>query len=139
MSELVEFLRARLAEDEQVAKDATPGPWWDDTPEGAWGESPDAVVAAGTGMVAKLPVSERGGLNALHIERHDPARVLAEVEAKRKLIERYERAVRVGGSSPSDFMRGQDDGYEQACLDAIRDAAEVYADHPDYRDEWRPA
>jgi hypothetical protein len=43
-----------------------------------------------------------------------PARVLAECEAKRRLIQVY------------------NDGY------AVRVVAAVYADHPDWCEEWRP-
>lgn len=64
------------------------------------------------------------------------ARVLRGVEVKRRLLMRYERAVAAGDSHPSTYARGQDDGYRQACLDAIRDECSVYADHPDYRSEW---
>jgi len=68
---------------------------------------------------------------------YDPARVLREVEAKRAIIERYKRAPAVSGS-PVSFTRGQDEGYRQACMDAIRDLATIYGDHPDYRQEWAP-
>lgn len=37
-----------------------------------------------------LPSSERGVLNALHILRHDPSRVLAEVESKREILRKCE-------------------------------------------------
>lgn len=69
--------------------------------------------------------------------RHDPARVLREVEAKRAMIARYERAAALPASVVS-FTHGQDDGYAQACLDAIRDAVAIWSDHPDYRQGWRP-
>ena len=63
----------------------------------------------------------------------------AEVEAKRKIIKRYELAVNALDAGPtSTFIRGQDDGYAQACLDAIKDHAEAYADHEDYDEAWRP-
>ena len=78
---------------------------------------------------------DRGRADAAHIARHDPARVLREVADKRRLIERYERAAAVP-ESVSSFVRGQDDGYREACLDATRDAAAVHSGHPGYREEW---
>ena len=39
---------------------------------------------------------------------------------------------------PEDRNYGQDDGYAQACLDAIEDSAAIYSDHPDYDPEWKP-
>jgi Family of unknown function (DUF6221) len=67
-------------------------------------------------------------------------RVLAECEAKRKLIDRYKRAVAAAPSAVSSYVRGQDYGYREACLDAIQDEAAVYAamGRPGYRKEWAP-
>jgi uncharacterized protein DUF6221 len=76
--------------------------------------------------------------DARHIARHDPARALREIEAKRARIERYKRAIAVGGVSPSSFTRGQDNGYAEACLDSIRDDVAVWSDHPDYQEGWKP-
>jgi hypothetical protein len=66
-----------------------------------------------------------------------PNWTLRKIDADRRLIQRYEKAAAAHTSLVS-FTRGQDDGYRQACLDAIRDAAEVYADRPGYREDWRP-
>jgi hypothetical protein len=56
-------------------------------------------------------------------ERPDtPARIIADVEAKRRIVERCEHY----------------DGDELVASDVLRHLATVYADHPDYRDEWRP-
>jgi hypothetical protein len=74
---------------------------------------------------------------ATHIARHDPARVLRKVAGKRAIIMRYERACTIPEPCVS-FTAGQDDGYRQACDDAIRNLAAVYSDHADYRPEWAP-
>ena len=112
ISDLLAFLNARLDETEAVANQAQPWPYGSD-PATAWigipGPNPLYVWA--------------------HMTAHDPAGVLRDVAAKRRLIERYERAVAVP-ESVSSFVRGQDDGYRQACLDAIQDAIAVYSDHP---------
>lgn len=66
--ELVDFLRARLDEDEEVAKAAS----------GDLGN----VLSQVEYLDGTTQADER------HIARHDPARVLAEVEAKRQLTAR---------------------------------------------------
>lgn len=117
--DLISFYRARLDEDEATARAACGIEW-------SWRD-----LAQPFGDRASIP-------HTVHIARHDPARVLREVEGGRRLIDRYERAIAVGGTSPVGFVHGQDDGYRQACLDAISDRAAVYAGHPDYRQEWKP-
>ena len=62
-------------------------------------------------------------------------RALREVTAIRAIVERYELACDTPQSLVS-FTRGQDDGYRQACMDAIRDHAAVCSDHPDYDPAW---
>jgi hypothetical protein len=112
---LAEFLLARIAEDEAGAKrgaaEIAADPYaWTDFPSGEW----------------------------------DPTRVLAECAAKRRIVERHapedyntafvgSEVIQVctecaGGGSP---------GADWPC-GTMRDLAAVYADHPDYRDEWRP-
>lgn len=56
-----------------------------------------------------------------HIVRHDPARVLREVAAKRMLVERLGR------------------GRSAASRESVRLLALPYAQHPDYQPEWSPA
>lgn len=57
-----------------------------------------------------------------HIARHDPARVIAECEAKRQQIEHLTRAM--------------EDDYAPWNEKQLRIMAAVYADHADYREEW---
>jgi hypothetical protein len=60
-----------------------------------------------------------------HIARWDPARVLADVEADRKLI--------------AEFLRcGPHTQGHVGLLGAVKIRAERFADHADYREEWRP-
>jgi hypothetical protein len=84
VSELVEWLRYRLDEDERVARAAIVGGG-----SGRWAEDSAWL----TDMLDPLPSQrrERPGWvpmitrkDVAHIARHDPARVLAEVEAKRR-------------------------------------------------------
>ena len=107
MDELIEFLRARLDEDERAAK--------------AW-----------------LPFGNPDAAARAHVARHDPARVLAEVEAKRKVIHMYEETLAFIEMMKS---RGKDAPAHEAAaesyLNVIRVHAAVYADHPDYKGGWQ--
>jgi hypothetical protein len=142
---LVEFLRARLDEDEQVARAAMPGPWrWStdgaflgetsSTSDWTWGHcGPDLLAANGedvltsTGYDADNVVVLRA--DAEHIARHDPARVLAEVAAKRALIAAVD-----ADKDPFDAL-GAESAYESLVCEHL---ALPYAGHPDYREEWKP-
>jgi hypothetical protein len=68
---------------------------------------------------------------------YDPVRSLRHIAAARAVIKRYKLAAAAASrGSTSSFAHGQDDGYAEACLDAIRDIAATWSDHPDYRAEW---
>lgn len=146
MSDLTAFLLARIAEDQALARksaerDGAEAWHWVSGEE--WhpvtGEQYEGAISAdlvseatfispGTGF--DLPVRQTTGgpveirwPAAEHIARHDPARVLAECDAKRSIVERV-----------SDVAWG---GY------AVRDEilallALPYSDHADFRDKWRP-
>lgn len=109
---IVEFLRARLGEDENDARRAAfwHGPAW-------------AAERVG-------PYLDPDGLDpdiARYIARHDPASVLADVKAKRAIVGRY-----------IDNRPHPPNAYDLALLDVMRDLATAYADHPEYRQEWKP-
>jgi hypothetical protein len=79
-----------------------------------------------------------------HIARHDPARVLAEVAAKRRVMARHftpPSPVRIYAACEGC---GYDYGdisqrYDIGDCPELRDMAAVYADHPDYNPAWRVA
>ncbi|WP_199431514.1 DUF6221 family protein [Qaidamihabitans albus] len=121
VNDLITFLRARLGELEQKAPDVHEG------------------------RCAAHHEQDRG--YEYHPEWCDcgrPDRERAHIEAKRRIIEmltRYERAIQQGESEtarPSDSipaaMYAARDGLDQV----IRLHAAAHADHPDYREEWRP-
>jgi hypothetical protein len=114
--DLVAFWTARLDEDEQRAsKAAERAPWkavLTDDWESTWVEDSQGFTRA-----THLDASD-----AVHIARHDPARALREVEAKRRLLGRYCAAVY---SATKAALYGQ-----------IHDEAAVYSDHPDYDEKW---
>jgi hypothetical protein len=134
MDELVEFLRARLDEDECVARAAAQegASWVSDVRYGS-------VIAEDASDLAVFPVVYDEGRplseQAEHIARHDPARALREVAAKRALIECYE-AHRGWYKDEPDVRHFE----AMAALGlAVRYAALPYAGYEDYRQEWDPS
>ena len=118
---LIEFLLARIAEDEAVAHDAMcdgNGKWaswnrsWDDM---GWRD-----LAADGERLTALPTSIDE-----HVCRHDPARVLAECEVKRRIVERHRPTGGIGCECSEVWP----------CANLL-DLALIYADHPDYLPEW---
>ncbi|MFE6716823.1 DUF6221 family protein [Streptomyces albidoflavus] len=138
-ADLIAFLQARLEHDEAVAREATPGPWRNaptarhhDTVSGRPEEAVfgyDSFRVATTGE----PAGRRALVNAEHIARHDPARVLAEVEAKRRIVRAHAKWCE--GRCEAKYPEG---GFDAAHYWSIKSLAATYADHPDYREEWRP-
>jgi len=135
MSDLAAFLLARIDDDETAAKEAGANVWTEqsscvlDT-----GEWPDGVHALGDSRVTRF------------IAEHDPARVLAECDTKRRIIDLHAslpqppmlRAVgNVCAECSSSFEDGHVEGVAWPC-DTLRLLALPYADHPDYREEWKP-
>lgn len=136
--EIAEFLLARIAEDEAVALAASPGPWHLNAEH-------DEVLA-----VDEITVCDGFALSGPqtratteHIARHDPARVLVECEAKRRILEVFQRIAAL--DYPHSIM-GDDGRPTPVPLRALvqhhdhlaRLLALPYADHPDYGEEWRP-
>ena len=124
--DLIAFLNARLDEDEAAAKGAAGDVW----------EYRDTWVWCGPFEVADIfggaDMEEIGG----HIARHDPARVLREVTAKRVIVTRYAAVRRAfddreGGLWPDVTRREKSHAYATLC-----DLAGIWSDHPDYQDEW---
>jgi len=127
MDDLAAFITARLDEDEALASRAAKTP----TANG-----PDAEWNPG------LPfdvISE-------HIARHDPARVLREVAAKRAIAADHAagHAPNIGPHKGRPCCRScgalDDDPYlaEPWPCDTIRALAAMWSDHGDYRAEWAP-
>lgn len=131
MSELVEFLKARLDEDEAAAKAA--GEFDGET----W-------VARGDAVLENVPDGTRGEWiaqrcedddTAAHIARHDPARVLADVAAKRAILDGYRMLAWVLGDEDAP---GTLKDREFILRGVLKRLATVHARHPDYRQEWKP-
>ena len=146
MSDLVEFLRARLGEDEAVARAASyPHPkWivrkpWNDPRDPNRPQVSTEMVyrpdgsGTSTGIALTPPDQVYDGHKIVpHIARHDPARVLADVDAKRRIIADREHIDASAGDTEWHS------GYSDGNYDALRALALPYASHPDYRQEWKP-
>lgn len=135
--DLVDFLKARLGDDERTARAATenaPTPWQTGLGEDDW--TRDRMLFGGRGE----PLWENEGSQGLslpegvapHIARHDPARVLREVVAKRAIVEPH---VDVHRCEWGDYAGGD---VSECTARELRLLASVYADHPGYREEWKP-
>lgn len=147
MDELIAFLNARLAEDERTAEAAARfgGGGFSGRPQ--WINQYGMVVDAGDSDWAIVDLSGTavsGEPVYVHIARHDPARALREVEAKRAILTRWEFArnqVAVGAVNEGAGYGSADPGWPLRAdsheLDA-RSLAAVYSDHGDYRQEWKP-
>lgn len=117
---ITEFLEARIAEDEARAKACTSGGY-----DLEW-RMEGTVVYPLYQMTDGSP-NEGNWIPEEHadfIVTNDPSRVLAECTAKRAIIENIPKAGDVFDA------RGGTSEYVLRCL------ATVYADHPDYRQEW---
>jgi hypothetical protein len=137
MDDLVAFLRDRYAEEERIAKAATGGPWSVDSESYAESiDGPNGVTVVGGGRWGGEASVFASTEDALHIAAWDPARVLAEVEAKRAIVAEYEQADRYSrvtwGQSSADQSRARTLGKVAALL------ALPYTDHPEYQEAWRP-
>lgn len=121
---LIAFVRARLDEDEERARAAVSA-WGDKVNEPKWADLPDEITG--------------------HAFRHDPVRVLREVEAKRRTLEIHRVSGGWEDEDGHDIGLGCDEcGYSAEYCDrggwceTLRHLAGAWADHPDYQQEWTP-
>jgi hypothetical protein len=145
MDDLIAFLNARFDEDEAAAQAAAR-----DTERFAgranWSAAFGTIVTdaedPGWAICDLAPFVDDECL-ARHIARHDPARVLREVAAKREILDRHmPHQPAFGGPACNWCSEDVDDRPQLAkerwpCPD-IRSLAAVWNDHPDYRAEWAP-
>lgn len=112
-AELIAFLRARLDEDQQHVE-AMDDFWIDTTDEF-------------TGDAARRFTDEK--------------RVLADIDARRRIVdmfEQYEHATTRSGDTTTPGLPSWLGGGQAALDRTLRLLALPYADHSDYRAEWRP-
>lgn len=123
--DLVMFLSARLDEKADLARRCDGdgcGQW------SAHGYTVDFCQAELSGFHPTI---------ARHVALHDPARVLREVEAKRRILARHVLSPATGDPElPWDNCDDcQFDGARWPCDDLL-DLATPYADHPDYLEQY---
>ena len=122
---LDEFLLARIAEDRRVAMEAS----------GANGRVEWNADAIGEGPAGPRSVE--------HVVRHDPARVLADCSAKRRIVLAC-RDARPETAFLGTHLPGRGDfpapvhGQHQLAAVVLALLALPYAGHRHYRPEWRP-
>ena len=139
-TDLVEWLRAQLNDDEAAAEACLPlhlrvgrfrgkeVPRW-------------RITKSGNGIIDEdggtLRAQQIFPAEAEHVIRHDPARVLREIEAKRQIVEQH-RPVGYGDVCLSYcHTRTPSQPQTWPCL-TLRLLAAPYADRPGYRESWRP-
>ncbi|MCM1943163.1 DUF6221 family protein [Streptomyces sp. G3] len=135
MDDLVQWLRAQLDDDERTARMAAEelGDGWYYDDGFVLARREDDMVATGSQDFLER---EHGQ----HIARHDPSRVLREIDAKRQLLDLH--SVGGGHECSTRDARGDIDHCtwvmgSEACT-TLRLLALPYTDRPGYRDEWRP-
>lgn len=135
--DLTAFLLARIAEDEQIAREArqySPPPW----------TAVDSAISGGMVCCDHDPMHSDpeeedtyvAGCEHRHdadfIARWDPDRALAEVEARRQILDLYE----------VQLTKSAENSMEEDCAWTLGPVVALlalpYADHPDYRPEWAP-
>lgn len=126
----MDFLRARLDEDEGYARSAfaehnDAEPQWSEIWSGALQIGPDEDLL----ITNDAPVSR-------FMARNDPARVLADVEAKRRIIDQYEASVRADVEETDLEERWVTNGVRNALGQVVLSFAQPYADHEDFQSEW---
>lgn len=138
---LIDFLRARLDEDERVAlphcaegrrRIEGAGRWRCDDTGGAVRELKMNPLDGVYEVVAEADLH----MTAEHIARHDPARVLAEVAAKRAILELHE-----GSHECSVYdHNGEIDNctwvIDGGCSTVLL-LAQPYAGHPHFHPSWQ--
>jgi hypothetical protein len=123
---LDEFLLARIAEDKRMAADAAAA-----GERETWAVGDAVIAGPGRSATAEL------------VARYDPARVLAECSAKWRTVLACRESrpdMAFLGTRPrgmADFPLTPRDQHQLAAL-TLALLALPYADHHDYRPEWRP-
>lgn len=127
MDDLVRWLGAQLDEDERIARavEDRSAPW-----DGQWMADGNSAVRTYNGHVLFYR-HDSGPLKpglADHVAEWDPARVLREIDAKRRLVEGL-----AGADPEAGYITGT-----FTAVDALRLLALPYADRPGFKEEWRP-
>lgn len=124
-ADLVAFVRARLDEEEQIAR-AAGGDSWRCPPE-----LPGEVHDRTGGVSFSVRTQGYDG----HIARQDPANTLRRIETTRVLLDEYEEVSELDTDRPvHDFPSGRAVGLGFV----VRQMAGEHAGHPGYQVKWLP-
>ncbi|MEI5032404.1 DUF6221 family protein [Streptomyces sp. S1A(2023)] len=133
MTDLADFLRARIAERRAIAEAASPWPWKINP------DDPEEVLASDDILVADVFAlsSNQTRNTATFIATNDPADVLADLDAKLAIVDAYEQAactlsLSAPGTAPHDLMTGARN-YMHLTLQHL---ARPFAGHPHYKEDW---
>ncbi len=126
MDDLVRWLGEQLDEDERIARRV----------ESSWRQIGETgVIVASDGDRAEECANGNWSGIAEHIVRHDPTRVLREIDAKRQLLAAY---AEVASNDTADAYEYAD-GWANALGLAVRHVAAGYSDRTGYKaEEWAP-
>ncbi|MEV5572249.1 DUF6221 family protein [Spirillospora sp. NPDC052269] len=134
MDELVEFLRARIAKDEQIARAGSGAAWRPSPPGSVSLDTPGGERKPdGPGRPGFVAQAENESY-AEHIARHHPARILHDVAAKRLILDEYVKAEWLLSSGHRSEAA---EAAQAVRLTTLRALASAYSDHPAYHQEWR--
>ncbi|WP_280381043.1 DUF6221 family protein [Nocardia wallacei] len=131
---IVEFIEARVLEDEQTARAAAAS---EDIFDGSGLAShPDWLVrdfgyegiSVWDGSYFTADDDDRETDLTRHMSRHDPARVLRQCAAMRNVVKQYRLLC------PTQF--NWPEGMLETLELNIRSLASIWSDHRDYREEW---
>jgi hypothetical protein len=150
VEDLVQWLGAQLDEDERIARAATLGPWV----QSGIGDYGWTVDFGRPGAGVETANTEQGLADADFIAAHNPARVLREIDAKRRMLDRFTQAdaerTYIRERYRAAVLEGDDDrarSHQRELHEATLrlqihravagDLASAYAGRPGYREEWR--
>lgn len=153
---LIAFITARLDEDERTALAATRNTWVVESWTNNNGVEFLSVLADYDQGAPAFAI--KSDADAAHITRHDPARVLRDVQGTRAILDAVSswRHYSCQDGYYSCSQAAEENGFhsDEACADEdrvgepcdcglearqlaiLRPLALPYADHPDYRAEW---
>ncbi len=135
MVDLAQWLRAQLDADAERARTAAEeyGPDWYYDDGFVLARREDDMVATGSQDFLDRQQGE-------HVAEWDPARVLREIKAKRKLLVRYEQADSEYAADSRVYDYESEVGRERTRVlgEAVPLAALSYSGRDGYREEWAP-
>lgn len=135
--DLVAFIRARLDEDERIAREAGGDEWIQGEKTVDWDDETDDEITAPSGYIMRgdddAVVYDEGTPSpkqATHIARFDPARVLRGVDAKRRIVASCE---------PDHYDSvGSGDDTTALATEVLWGIASEWSTHSHYLQEWTP-